>query len=67
MIGRCQQVRIVFLGDFGFDGRTVEFIDQNVGLVKQTAAVDFGDFVIGGETTLLHTSLLLLWTTITWR
>ena len=28
------------------DGRTVEFIDQNVGLVKQTAGIDFGDFVI---------------------
>ena len=28
------------------DGRKVEFIDQNVGLVKQTAGIDFGDFVV---------------------
>ena len=28
------------------DGRAIEFIDQNVGLVKRIAGVDFGDFVI---------------------
>jgi len=28
------------------DGRTIEFIDENVGLVKRIAGVDFGDFVI---------------------
>ncbi len=28
------------------DGRAIEFIDQNVGLVKRIAGVDFGDFVV---------------------
>ena len=28
------------------DGRTIEFIDENVGLVKRIAGVDFGDFII---------------------
>lgn len=28
------------------DGRAVEFIDHNVGLVKRIAGVDFGDFVV---------------------
>ena len=28
------------------DGQTIEFIDENVGLVKRIAGVDFGDFVV---------------------
>ena len=28
------------------DGRTIEFIDENVGLVKRIAGIDFGDFII---------------------
>ena len=28
------------------DGRAIEFIDQNVGLVKRIAGVDFGDFAV---------------------
>ena len=28
------------------DGRTIAFIDENVGLVKRIAGVDFGDFII---------------------
>ena len=28
------------------DGQAIEFIDQNVGLVKRIAGVDFGDFVV---------------------
>ena len=64
MIGQYQRLLIYSLAISRSRRWTIEFIDENVGLVKRIAGVDFGDFIIWRRDNVQHTNLLL-WLMIT--